>query len=121
MSDIAPPAATGTPSPARLLAQVLAAGLAGLVLVALVTLAVFERHAALDNAQDRAELTARVLEDHVTRTIDSTALVLNTLGGSIAQQPVAAPDSLQPLLGQSLVAGLPFLRSVAVLDANGWV
>lgn len=104
---------------ARILAKVLAAVLAVAVLAALGGLGAFERRETLNNALDRGELIARTLEDHVTRTIESSALVLQTLGEGIAQQGSTDPQRLQPLLSQPLLGGLPFLRGAAVLDEDG--
>lgn len=102
-----------------LLAKLLAAGLALSVLVALAALAQFERREALANAQDRSELIARTLEDHVTRTVESASLVLQALAEGIGRQGSVQPARLQPLLGQSPLASLPFLRGAAVLDEHG--
>jgi len=106
---------------ARILAKLLAALLALVVLVAMSSLAVFERRETLNNAQDRNELIARTLEDHVTRTVDSAALILQTLGEGIARQASMEPARLQPMLGESLLTSLPFLRGAAVLDERGSV
>lgn len=106
---------------ARLLVLILAVVLAVVVLAALAAFADFERRETLGRAQDRAELVALTLEDHITRTIESASLILRTLGDGITQQPSADPQRLQPLLGQSLLATLPFLRSAAVLDGRGRV
>ncbi|WP_422016771.1 ATP-binding protein [Roseateles sp.] len=117
----APPSARPMFGRARLLAKALAALLALTVLTALTVFAEFERRETLENARDRAELIARTLEGHVTRTVESTSLILQTLGEGIAQQPSAEPQRLQPLLGQNLLKSLPFLRSAAVLDEGGTV
>lgn len=106
---------------ALLLAKVLALALALAVVAALTAFAEFERQEALVNAGNRAGLIARTLEDHVTRTIGSVSLLLQTLGEGISQQHSVAPDRLQPLLEQPLLASLPFLRSAAVLDEGGTV
>ncbi len=106
---------------ARILAKVLAAVLSVAVLSALAGLGTFERRETLTNATDRAELIARTLEAHVTRTVEAASLILQTLGEGIAQQPGADPQRLQPLLSQPLLSGLPFLRSAAVLDEDGTV
>jgi len=106
---------------ARLLARLLAALVSVGVVAALSALAIFERREALENAHDRSDLIARTLEDHVTRTVESAALILQTLGEGIARQPSAEPARLQPLLGQSLLTSLPFLRGAAVLDEQGSV
>jgi PAS domain S-box-containing protein len=105
---------------AGLLVQALSALLALSLVGALVALAEYERRDVLETAGERNELMARVLEDHVTRTVESAALTLRTLGESMALQASGEPGRLQPLLSQSLL-GLPFLRSVAVLDLHGQV
>lgn len=106
---------------AGLLPKLLAGLLALAVLAASVGVAAFERRETLETALDRAELVALTLEDHVTRTVDSAALILRTLGEGIANQASADPARLQPLVTQSLISSLPFLRSVAVLDEQGRV
>lgn len=117
-----------TPSSARQalgragwLPQLVSGLIALAVLLAGGGMAAYERRETLDNAQDRAELVARTLEDHVTRTVESASLILRTLGEGIASQGTAEPARLQPLLAQSLLSSLPFLRSVAVLDEQGRV
>lgn len=67
------------------------------------------------------EMLARVLEDHANRTFNTIDVALATLaetvrGSARAQDPVA----LGPTLVQSL-QGLPFLRSLSLLDAQGRV
>jgi PAS domain S-box-containing protein len=106
---------------ARLMAQALAALLSLAVLAALAALAGFERREALANAKDRAELIARTLEDHVTRTVGSASLILQTLADGVAQQAAVEPQRLQALLGQPLLRSLPSLRGAAVLDEAGTV
>ena len=106
---------------AGLLPKLLSGLLALAVLAASVGMAAFERRETLETALDRAELVALTLEDHVTRTVDSAALILRTLGEGIANQASADPARLQPLVTQSLISSLPFLRSVAVLDEQGRV
>ena len=107
---------------ARILAKLLAALLALAVLVSMSGLAVFERREALDNAQQRNELIARTLEDHVTRTVESAVADPADAGRRASpSRPPRSPARLQPLLGQGLLTGLPFLRSAAVLDEQGSV
>jgi PAS domain S-box-containing protein len=106
---------------AQILAMVLAAGLSVAVLAALAGFGAFERRETLNNALDRAGLIARTLEAHVTRTVESASLVLQTLGEGVAQQASTDPQRLQPLFSQPLLSGLPFLRSAAVLDEGGQV
>lgn len=106
---------------ARLLVKGLALLVALAVIAALAGAGEFDRRDTLDHALDRAGLMARTLENHVTRTVESTSLILQTLGEGIAQQPTAEPQRLQPLLSQPLLTSLPFLRSAAVLDERGTV
>ncbi|MDC6170457.1 ATP-binding protein [Paucibacter sp. XJ19-41] len=94
--------------------------LALLTVLALSAFAWFERRIALEDARARNELLARVLEDHVTRTVETAALALATLNESVALQPNTEPGRLQPLLAQAM-PGLPFMRSLAVLDLHGHV
>ncbi|RQO55845.1 PAS domain-containing sensor histidine kinase [Paucibacter sp. KBW04] len=94
--------------------------LTGLVFSSLVALAWFERNEALEGARARGELLARVLVEHATSTVETTALTLRTVAESMAYQPSTDADRLQPLLSQSL-QGLPFLRGLAVLDSKGLV
>ncbi|MBI3349492.1 MAG: PAS domain S-box protein [Burkholderiales bacterium] len=105
---------------ALVLVQMLSGLLALGVVVALLALAEYQRRAALEAAGERGELMARVLEDHATRVVESASLTLRTLAESMAQQPQVEPARQQALLTQAL-AGLPFLRGVAVLDAQGQV
>jgi len=103
-----------------MLVQLLSVMLAAAVLASVVVLAEYERREVLEAAGERGELMARLLEERVTQTVETAALTLRTLSESINLQPTAEPARLQPLLSQSLL-GLPFLRSVAVLDLRGQV
>jgi len=100
----------------------LAAGLAlaCAVVAATATFVWLERREALGSAQERNELLARVLEDHVTRTVDAAGTALGTLAETIILQPDFNPQRLQPQLAHALV-GLPFLRGVAMLNLRGQV
>ena len=92
--------------------------LAAVVLLSLTTLAWYERDETLDTATDRVELLAQVLEDHVTRSVETAALSLRGLAEQLAQQAVLDPARLQ--LEQAPL-GLPYLRGVALLDLHGHV
>jgi PAS domain S-box-containing protein len=109
------------PGRAQFLAKALAALVAICVLAALAGLAKYERRETLENAQARAELISRTLEEHVTRTIGSASVVIQTLGEAVARQPPGDPARLQSLLSQTLLASLPYLRGAAVLDEQGAV
>jgi PAS domain S-box-containing protein len=86
----------------------------------LAALAWYERSEALEVERARLSMLARMLEDHASRTVESSALTLRTLADGIALQPRVDAAQLQPLLGYAL-AGQPILRELAVLDAQGRV
>ena len=96
------------------------------VLVALMAVAVVawlgwtEYEEKMETRRSRNELLARVLEDHATRTVETTAIAMASLSELIATQDMAQLGEVAPLLNQTLI-GLPFLRSIAVLDSRGKV
>jgi len=115
------PATMNTPVRfASLLAWGAAAALSVSLWAGLGSFAVYEQHEAEKEALERGELLARVLEDHVTRTVDSAGLALNTIAESAKLQPSANLSRLHVLLEHTLL-GLPFMRSVAMLDMQGQV
>lgn len=94
-----------------------AATLIAVILVALVTGNAFRR--AIAEEQSHSILLARVIEDQVTRTLDSGEMALDALAISPALR-ADVPDAaaIQAALNQTL-SGLPFLRTIAVADAHG--
>ena len=96
------------------------------VLLALLTLlltaavVLHERQQAIDTALARAELLARVLEEHATRSIDTASLALAALGDALGADGPQGTPRMGPALKQTL-ANLPLLRSVAVIDRKGQV
>jgi PAS domain S-box-containing protein len=97
-------------------------GLALLIVLMTVALLANSRGEALDAARARAELMTRVLEEHATRSFDTAAVALAALDSALGSDPQS--QSARPLIGQALrhtLAGLPLLRSVAVLDRQGLV
>lgn len=94
------------------------------VLVALLVAAVVgwlgwtEYDEKMETRRSRNELLARVLEDHATRTVETTAIAMASLSELLSTQDRAQLGSVTPLLQQTLI-GLPFLRSIAVLDSQG--
>lgn len=78
----------------------------------------YEYREAFDNERDRTEMLARVLEDHATRTVETTAISLASIAELMTAQPAGDATQIAPALGHALV-GLPFLRSVSVLDRQG--
>lgn len=67
--------------------------------------------------RSRAELLARVLEDHATRTVETAAIAMTSLAELMADRQEVDTAEIGSLLNQCLV-GLPFLRSMAVVDAS---
>ncbi len=101
---------------------VLAAGVALMVAVLLTLgwLALHDREQLLDSLRERNELLARVFADRATRNVDGTALALATVAEGLARGLVLEGPELRTALSQTLVS-LPFVRGVAVLDAQGQV
>jgi len=96
------------------------AALALLVAGAFAALAVLQYREAFARERSRGELMARVLEDHATRTVETSAIALSAMADLLAAQPLGDATTIGPSLNQALV-GLPFLRSVAVVDRQGTV
>ena len=117
------PATAATPAHVRSTSRfVLAAGLtfAATMLAALVALFVQERQQAIDAQLERNALYARVLEDHVTRSVDTAALSLATLAGTLSEQGLRGAAMNPTELARMLVS-LPQLRAVTLLDLQGRV
>ncbi|MFN4120151.1 PAS domain S-box protein [Acidovorax sp.] len=97
-------------------------GLAALAsVVAVIALTANDFRAARAQHQVQAAMLARVLEDQATRTVETTELALEALSASPALNAVAAdPRSMSEALNQAL-AGLSFLRGLAVLENGGRV
>jgi len=67
------------------------------------------------------ELYARVIEDHASRSFDAVAVVQNSLAETVLlQDSLADLPHLSHQLTQVL-SGVPFVRSIAVLDGQGRV
>lgn len=79
-----------------------------------------EHEEKMETQRARNELLARVLEDQATRTIETTAIAMASLSELLATQSLAQIGDVTPVLNQAMV-GLPFLRSLAVVDAQGRV
>ena len=101
---------------------VLAAGLtfAATMLAALVALFVQERQQAIDAQLERNALYARVLEDHVTRSVDTAARSLATLAGTLSEQGLRGA-AMKPAELAKVLVSLPQLRAVTLLDLQGRV
>ena len=90
-------------------------------LMAVAALATNDFRSTMANNETHAAMLARVLEDQATRTLNTAELALEALSGSPALSGASAdPRSMAEALNQAL-AGLPFLRGLAVVDASGRV
>jgi PAS domain S-box-containing protein len=100
---------------------VLGGGLVGLLLaLALVALAWAEHDANDERVREQTELMARVFADHATRSVDASALAVSTVAELLQRGTEPAAAEVQGALRQTLV-NLPFLRGMAVIDAQGLV
>jgi len=79
-----------------------------------------ERKRAVAGQLERGEVYARVLEDHVTRSVESSASALASLAARVGGVRQADTGSLSGGLTQ-MVGDLTYLRSVSVMDAGGRV
>ena len=90
------------------------------VLAAASAFAVYERREQLQAELHRSELLARVLEDHATRSFETASLALAALADEVSRSGDGNGTQLGTVLAQTMV-GLPVLRSLALLDAQGRV
>ncbi|MFZ5549600.1 MAG: ATP-binding protein [Pseudomonadota bacterium] len=101
-------------------ALLLGAALIATVLVGVAWIGWFDYRSNVDGERSRQELLARVLEDQATRTFDSTGLALGALAARLESLPRWDEAHAGPALRETL-AGLPFLRDVALVDRQGHV
>jgi len=101
---------------------VLAVGLFLALLMLLTSAVIFlqVRAAVVQEQQKRNALYARVLENYVTRSIDTAALTLAGIANDLGVPLTATPAAVSANLRQILVS-LPQLRSLAVVQPNGVV
>ncbi len=102
------------------LARGVGAALALAAVVGMGFLAWQSRNEALEAAEERSHLIARVLEDHATQTVESAALALTTVGDGIRGQSTLDPAHVSQMLGQMLLAQ-PGLREAALLSESGQI
>ncbi len=96
-------------------------GLLAMVIVAVFAwLARVELDEVTEARRVHNELLARVLEDQATRAVETAAIALVSLSELLSTQALAQIGEVTPLLNQTLV-GLPYLRSIAVIDVQGRV
>ena len=109
-----------TPWPASRIVRLI--GLSLVVLMSGISVALLfkDRASAIDAQQKRNALYARVLEDHVTRSIDTAAISLASVASDLSVPLTATSDAVSANLRQ-LVLSLPQLRGMAVVGMNGVV
>ncbi|WP_284616412.1 sensor histidine kinase [Aquabacterium humicola] len=105
--------------------------LALLLLAAAASFVAYQRRGFERAALERAELYARVVEDHANRTFDATELTLQALaqaidggaGASTDTHGAAVPVDVARVTGllADALRGQPFLRSLSLVDAQGRV
>ncbi|WP_431264766.1 ATP-binding protein [Roseateles chitinivorans] len=80
------------------------------------------RQEAIDEARARGALLAQVLESDASRTIETASLSLHAIGDGLTRT-VADPHEAQHLEEHfsHVLVGLPFIRSVSLLDTRGRV
>jgi len=81
--------------------------------------AVYQRQDTLAQETRRTQLLARLLEDETTRTLDATALALTMVSERLHTGEPTTSDLSARLV--EAVRGLPYMRSLSVLDAGGKV
>lgn len=95
--------------------------LCALVALVAVGFMAYQHRAANQQADAQAQLYTRVLEDHANRTLSAAELALNAVSESLALQDSDQPGGPQAALMQQSLQGLPFLRSVSLVAADGRV
>lgn len=90
-----------------------------LVLLLSGAFAYYQRQDTVAQETQRTQLLARLLEDETTRTLDAVSLTLSMVSQRMQQRSYTSPDLSERLVES--VRGLPYLRSLSVLDANGKV
>ncbi|WP_431288034.1 ATP-binding protein [Roseateles chitinivorans] len=80
------------------------------------------RQEAIDEARARGALLAQVLESDASRTIETASLSLHAIGDGLTRT-VADPHEAQHLEEHfsHVLVGMPFIRSVSLLDTRGRV
>lgn len=109
-----------TPWPASRIVHLIGLSLVVVLSATSVGLLFKGRASAIDDQQKLNALYARVLEDHVTRSIDTAAISLASAASELGVPLTATSAAVSANLRQ-LVLTLPLLRDMAVVDMNGRV
>ena len=97
---------------------------AGCLLAALLVLlssafAVVQRQDTVEQEIRRTQLLARLLADETTRTLDAAGLTLAMISQRMQSREASSSDLPERLVES--VRGLPYMRSLSLLDASGKV
>jgi PAS domain S-box-containing protein len=90
------------------------------VLGGLAVVAYQDHQRQVQGARDHNVLLARLFADHVTRNIEAASAAVATLGKLMLGGMPAEDGAFQTAMQQTLV-NLPYLRGIAVIDAQGLV
>lgn len=80
----------------------------------------FQKNEVINNDQQRAELYAKVLEEHAIRTIELTDLAISSVADLITSIDKSAPADARTHMDQAIFS-MTFLRTLAWVDPNGKV
>jgi len=80
----------------------------------------YEKNEIISHDKHRAELFARLLDDHAVRTLDVAALALSDLSEVVRTSADASGGRLRPPALQ-VVGSLTFIRSLALIDPSGLI
>ncbi|WP_310463579.1 ATP-binding protein [Sphaerotilus sp.] len=81
--------------------------------------AVYQRKDTITQETRRTQLLARLLEDETSRTLDAASLTLAMISQRVQNRETVSGDLSERLV--EAVRGLPYMRSLSVLDASGKV
>lgn len=90
------------------------------VLVAVGWIGWFQKNEVSNNDRLRAELYAKVLEEHAVRTIELSGLAISSVSDLIASDDQPSPSEARTYMDQA-VSSMTFLRSMAWVDLQGKV
>ena len=91
------------------------------VLAGLVLFVWSQLHAEADQSKSQAALLARVLEDQTAKTFENTEMALSSLAHHPAILAAGSTRSTREAAMAQLIAQLPYLRSMALLDDKGLI
>lgn len=80
----------------------------------------YEKNEIIRNDKHRAELIARLLDDHAVRTLDVAALALSDLS-EVLRASSEHPASRLRAPALQLIGSLAFMRSLALIDETGLI